>query len=100
MFCAIPLSQETWVIRPESASKKDFRFSASLQRPWIGIGAWSGHTMLETRLSLIVCTYRRPHTVGKLLTALANQTRRPDEILIVDGSDDSATESLIASLQA
>ena len=44
------------------------------------------------KLSLVICTYRRPGPVRRLLEAVAVQTRRPDEVLVVDASPDQETE--------
>jgi GT2 family glycosyltransferase len=49
----------------------------------------------SVELSLIVCTYRRPREVERLLHAVAAQERVPDETLIVDGSPDDETESVV-----
>jgi GT2 family glycosyltransferase len=43
------------------------------------------------RLSLIVCTWRRPAAVRRLLEALRSQTRPPDEVLVVDASPPAET---------
>lgn len=51
-----------------------------------------------TSLTLIVCTYRRPGPVRRLLQAVASQTRRPDEVLVVDASPDSETEEAVRDL--
>lgn len=48
--------------------------------------------MASPRLSVIVCTYRRPRQVLRLLRALDAQRRPADEIWIVDGSPDDDTE--------
>lgn len=49
-------------------------------------------------LSLIVCTYRRPAPVRRLLEAVAAQTRRPDEVLVVDASPETDTEEAVRGL--
>lgn len=46
-------------------------------------------------LSLIVCTFRRPGPVRRLLAAMAAQARRPDEVLVVDASPDGETEDVV-----
>ncbi len=48
-------------------------------------------------LSLIVCTLRRPEPVRRLLAAVAAQTHRPDEVLIVDAAapGDTETEAVV-----
>jgi GT2 family glycosyltransferase len=51
-----------------------------------------------TSLSLIVCTYRRPGPVRRLLESLAEQSRRPDEVLVVDASPDRETEEAVRSV--
>jgi GT2 family glycosyltransferase len=45
--------------------------------------------------SLIVCTYMRPKPLADLLDSVKLQTRYPDEILIVDGSRNTETESML-----
>ena len=50
-------------------------------------------------LSLIICTYKRPVQIASLLRALGDQTRPPDEILIVDGSPDAETERAVRNFQ-
>ena len=51
----------------------------------------------KPELSLVVCTYRRPAAVAALLAALRGQTRRPDEVLVVDASPDAETEEVVRS---
>lgn len=50
----------------------------------------------ELFLSLIICTYNRPVSLCALLRSLETQSRRPDEVIIVDGSTDDLTERAIA----
>ena len=45
--------------------------------------------------SLIVCTYKRPESLLRLLTSVKNQTRLPDEIVIIDGSPDDKTSNAL-----
>lgn len=45
--------------------------------------------------SLIVCTYKRPKTLLTLLASVKAQTLYPDEILIIDGSLDNDTKTLL-----
>ncbi len=45
-------------------------------------------TSKDRRLGVIVCTYRRPKAVARLLQVLAHQTYTPAEALIVDASLD------------
>jgi GT2 family glycosyltransferase len=42
--------------------------------------------------SLIICTYKRPQSLLRLLNSVKTQTLYPDEIIIVDGSTDSFTQ--------
>ncbi len=44
------------------------------------------------KFSLIICTYMRPQPLVKLLDSVEKQTLYPNEILIIDGSRDNATE--------
>lgn len=50
-------------------------------------------------LCVCVPTARRPAMVARLLENLSAQTRMPDEILIVDASQDDETRSVISSWQ-
>lgn len=52
--------------------------------------------MTAERLTLVVCTYGRPAAIDRLLTALEQQSRPPDEILVVDASPDDATAAVVA----
>jgi glycosyltransferase involved in cell wall biosynthesis len=48
------------------------------------------------KLSLIICTYMRPAPLRTLLASVASQTVYPDEILVVDGSQNHETASMLA----
>jgi GT2 family glycosyltransferase len=45
--------------------------------------------------TLIVCTYMRPQPLLNLLHSVAKQTLYPNEILIIDGSTNNETESIL-----
>ena len=47
------------------------------------------------KFTLIVCTYMRPQALLKLLQSVELQTVYPNEILIIDGSTNSETESVL-----
>jgi len=47
------------------------------------------------KLSLVVCTYQRPVPLATLLDSVVKQTKVPDEIIIVDGSLDTATQEAL-----
>lgn len=47
------------------------------------------------RLSLIIPTYNRPKDIGRLLSNLNLQVRRPDEVLIIDASETSETRLFV-----
>jgi GT2 family glycosyltransferase len=71
------------------------------------VDAWSldadrsvHHMSSDVTLSLIVCTYRRPDQVERLLDAVRRQTRAPDEIVIVDGSPDDRTAEVVRACAA
>ena len=51
--------------------------------------------MIKT--ALIVCTYRRAIPLLKLLNSVANQSVYPNEILIVDGSEDDETKVALST---
>ena len=44
------------------------------------------------KFSLIICTYMRPVALSKLLESVSNQLLYPNEILIIDGSNDELTK--------
>ncbi len=45
--------------------------------------------------SLIICTYKRHIAIVNLLNSVAKQTVYPDEILVIDGSDDDLTKNIL-----
>jgi GT2 family glycosyltransferase len=45
--------------------------------------------------SLIICTYNRPDSLIRLLSSVNNQLRYPNEILIIDGSINFDTKSVL-----
>ncbi|MBT8303393.1 MAG: glycosyltransferase [Bacteroidia bacterium] len=47
--------------------------------------------------SLIVCTYMRPKALTDLLNSVNEQTKYPDEIIIVDGSLNEETKNVISN---
>lgn len=47
------------------------------------------------KFSLIICTYMRPGPLQRLLRSVSVQSRVPDEIIIVDGSTDDTTTTMI-----
>lgn len=50
---------------------------------------------MALKFSLIICTYMRPKPLLNLLKSVNKQTRYPDEILIIDGSINDETKSLL-----
>ncbi len=51
------------------------------------------------KLSLVICTFRRPIPVSHLLNSLEQQFRMPDETLIIDASPDQETAEVVESFQ-
>ena len=47
------------------------------------------------RFSLVICTYMRPQPLLTLLQSVKAQTLYPHEILIIDGSTDTATKTVL-----
>ncbi|MCC8358539.1 glycosyltransferase family 2 protein [Salinimicrobium sediminilitoris] len=47
------------------------------------------------KFTLIVCTYRRPDSLMRLLVSVAGQILYPDQILIIDGSPDNRTKEML-----
>lgn len=48
------------------------------------------------KFSLIICTYQRPKSIINLLISVQKQTLYPNEIIIVDGSIDTATKKVLS----
>jgi GT2 family glycosyltransferase len=46
-------------------------------------------------LSLIICTYKRPLPIARLLQSVARQSAFPDEILVIDASPDEETKQAV-----
>lgn len=46
-------------------------------------------------VTLALCTHRRPQSVARCLSSLAEQDRQPDAVLLVDASPDDATERVV-----
>jgi len=49
------------------------------------------------KVSIILCTLSRPQSMERLLASLAGQSRLPDEIIVVDASEDDKTEQVVNS---
>ncbi len=47
------------------------------------------------KLSIVICTYKRPQSLATLLFSIDKQSRLPDEVVIIDGSPDNATKNKI-----
>lgn len=45
--------------------------------------------------SLIICTYKRPESLKRLLDSVMKQILYPNEILVIDGSEDSQTQEVL-----
>ena len=50
---------------------------------------------MPKNFTLIICTYKRPDSLIRLLNSVKTQTAYPYEILIIDGSPDQKTENLL-----
>ena len=48
------------------------------------------------KFSLIICTYKRPNPVVRLLDSVQEQRLYPNEILVIDGSPDAITGEVLA----
>src|SRR5262245_57259997 len=56
--------------------------------------------MRPIRLSVCICTFRRPHLLGELLEALAAQEAAPPiEVVIVDNDPDASATPAIESFR-
>jgi len=50
------------------------------------------------KTALIICTYKRAIPLLNLLESVAVQTVYPDEIIVVDGSEDDATKKTLSTI--
>ena len=50
-------------------------------------------------ITIIICTYKRTESLKVLLDNLEQQKRKPDELLIIDGSPDGETETMVHNLK-
>lgn len=46
-------------------------------------------------ISLVICTYRRPRAMGVLLDSISEQVDRPDQLIVVDASEDDDTARIV-----
>jgi GT2 family glycosyltransferase len=51
-------------------------------------------------VSVVICTRNRPDDLAACLVSLATQTRVPDELVVVDASDDEASRAHVETLAA
>lgn len=58
----------------------------------------TGEDGLATGVTVVLCTYRRPHSVARFLRSLAAQERQPEALVVVDASPDDATERVVDEL--
>jgi GT2 family glycosyltransferase len=54
-----------------------------------------GPTALSRGVAVAICTLRRPESVRRILRSLEGQTRRPEEVVVVDASSDDLTERAV-----
>lgn len=59
------------------------------------VQAFPAEDGLHPGVAVVICTYRRANSLKRLLHSLAEQTLRPDELIIVDASPDEATELML-----
>lgn len=52
----------------------------------------------ELKFALIICTYHRAQSIKRLLNSVKIQEKRPDQILVIDGSRDSDTKEILVAL--
>ena len=57
-----------------------------------------GVPISTTGVAVAICTHQRPDSLKRFLVSLALQDRRPDELIIVDASEDGATEQMLQEL--
>src|SRR5262245_21391465 len=52
-------------------------------------------SIAATGVTVVVCTQQRAVSLKRFLDSLAAQDRKPDELIIVDASEDDATEQML-----
>ncbi len=55
--------------------------------------------MINKTYTLVITVFNEEKTIDKLLSALEKQTRKPEEIIFVDGGSTDATASVISNFQ-
>ncbi|KQC34127.1 glycosyl transferase family 2 [Nonlabens sp. YIK11] len=55
--------------------------------------------MAYNTLALIICTYQRPDAIIRLIASVKSQSRCPDQIIIVDGSQDQKTKARLGEIE-
>jgi GT2 family glycosyltransferase len=88
---------EAWRL-PSTLAQDDREESAARPRVWSDAAALvyaADATITTTGITVVVCTYQRPESLKRFLESLADHDRRPDELIIVDASDDDATERML-----
>lgn len=53
------------------------------------------NAVLRSGVAVVICTYMRADSLKRFLRSLAEQTLRPDQLIIVDASHDEATELML-----
>jgi GT2 family glycosyltransferase len=54
---------------------------------------------LQTGLTVCICTYKRPKSLGQFLSSLAEHEYKPDRLVIVDASPDERTKQAFAAFE-
>ncbi|PRP66979.1 glycosyltransferase family 2 protein [Nonlabens agnitus] len=54
---------------------------------------------MKLKISLIICTYQRPDAITRLIASVKSQSRCPDQMIIVDGSQDQKTKDRLGEIE-
>jgi GT2 family glycosyltransferase len=72
---------------------------AGLAPPWPVPAAPTGRRAAAPTITLVICTRDRPVALARCLASLSSQTRKPDQVLVVDNASrgDATREAAVAA---
>lgn len=65
------------------------------QHAFVSVERIPQSSSLHPGVAVVVCTYLRAESLKRLLHSLAEQTLRPDQLIVVDASPDDSTEVML-----
>jgi GT2 family glycosyltransferase len=81
--------------KPSSHDQETPAASALLWTDGVPLAQTATTAIATIGVAVVICTQQRPQSLKRFLDSLATQDRRPDDLIIVDASEDDATEELL-----